>query len=185
MRAFTAEPKTEIVPHIWKWSDVRPLILKDNAARLLGHEREMLGLYVSDHPLFGIEHVLSSHADTSIASLMGEDGKPEGANVTIAGLITGLQVKRTKKGDLWAIVTVEDLEGAIDVLFFPSDYQLASTLLNEDAIVTVKGRLSRQKDQPELHGKTLVEVLHDRRLALPPPRFPCLRLRPRPPWCDS
>src|SRR6476620_4982473 len=73
---------------------------------LLQFEREMLGLYVSDHPLFGIEHVLSSHADTSIASLMGEDGKPEGSNVTIAGLITGLQVKRTKKGDLWAIVTV-------------------------------------------------------------------------------
>ena len=51
---------------------------------------------------------------------MGEDGKPEGSNVTIAGLITGLQVKRTKKGDLWAIVTVEDLEGAIECLFFPS-----------------------------------------------------------------
>ncbi len=42
---------------------------------LLGFEREMLGLYVSDHPLFGIEHVLNQHADTSIASLMGEDGQ--------------------------------------------------------------------------------------------------------------
>jgi DNA polymerase-3 subunit alpha len=51
------------------------------------------------------------------------------------------------------MITVEDLEGAIDVLLFPSAYQLASTLLNEDAIVTVKGRLSRQKDQPELHGQ--------------------------------
>jgi DNA polymerase III subunit alpha len=51
------------------------------------------------------------------------------------------------------MVTLEDLEGAIDVLLFPSAYQLASTLLNEDAIVTVKGRLSRSKDQPELHGQ--------------------------------
>lgn len=50
------------------------------------------------------------------------------------------------------MVTVEDLEGAIEVLLFPSSYQLSSTLLNEDTIVTVKGRLSRQKDQPELHG---------------------------------
>jgi DNA polymerase-3 subunit alpha len=51
------------------------------------------------------------------------------------------------------MVTLEDLEGAIDVLLFPSSYQLASTLLNEDAIITVKGRLSRSKDQPELHGQ--------------------------------
>jgi DNA polymerase-3 subunit alpha len=51
------------------------------------------------------------------------------------------------------MVSLEDLEGAIDVLLFPSAYQLASTLLMEDAIVTVKGRLSRSKDQPELHGQ--------------------------------
>jgi DNA polymerase-3 subunit alpha len=48
---------------------------------------------------------------------------------------------------------VEDLDGAIDVLLFPSAYQLAANLLTEDAIVTIKGRLSRQKDQPELHGQ--------------------------------
>jgi DNA polymerase-3 subunit alpha len=51
------------------------------------------------------------------------------------------------------MVTLEDLEGAIDVLLFPSAYQLCSTLLTEDTVVTVKGRLSRQKDQPELHGQ--------------------------------
>src|SRR6476620_4682806 len=117
---------------------------------LLQFEREMLGLYVSDHPLFGIEHVLSSHADTSIASLMGEDGKPEGANVTIAGLITGLQVKRTKKGDLWAIVTVEDLEGAIECLFFPSAYLTVQHALTHDAVVVVKGRVNRRDDTPTI-----------------------------------
>jgi DNA polymerase-3 subunit alpha len=51
------------------------------------------------------------------------------------------------------MVTLEDLEGAIDVLLFPSSYQLAAHVLNPDAIVTVKGRLSRQKDQPELHAQ--------------------------------
>jgi DNA polymerase III subunit alpha len=51
------------------------------------------------------------------------------------------------------MVTVEDLDGAIDVLLFPSAYQLAANVLTEDAIVTVRGRLSRQKDQPELHGQ--------------------------------
>jgi DNA polymerase-3 subunit alpha len=73
--------------------------------------------------------------------------------VTIAGLVTSVQRKITKRGDSWAMITVEDLEGAVDVLLFPSAYQLASTLLTEDAIVVVKGRLSRSKDQPELHGQ--------------------------------
>ncbi len=122
---------------------------------LLQFEREMLGLYVSDHPLFGIEHVLSSHADTSIASLMGEDGKPEGANVTIAGLITGLQVKRTKKGDLWAIVMVEDLEGAIECLFFPSAYLTVQHALTHDAVVVVKGRVNRRDDTPTIFASDL------------------------------
>ena len=122
---------------------------------LLGFEREMLGLYVSDHPLFGIEHVLSQHADTSIASLMGEDGKPEGSTVTIAGLITGLQVKRTKKGDLWAIVTVEDLEGAVECLFFPSAYMTVSTMLGHDKVVVVKGRVNRRDDTVSIYASDL------------------------------
>ena len=120
---------------------------------LLGHEREMLGLYVSDHPLLGMEHVLSASRDCTIGQLMLDEERPDGSTVTVTGLITGVQRKVTKRGDTWAMVTLEDLEGAIDVLLFPSAYQLAANLLTSDAIVTVKGRLSRQKDQPELHGQ--------------------------------
>ncbi len=120
---------------------------------LLGHEREMLGLYVSDHPLLGLEHVLAASADCSIGQLMLDEERADNSTVTISGLITSVQRKLTKRGDTWAMVTVEDLDGAIDVLLFPSAYQLAATYLIEDAIVTVKGRLSRQKDQPELHGQ--------------------------------
>ncbi|WP_152184992.1 DNA polymerase III subunit alpha [Segeticoccus rhizosphaerae] len=122
---------------------------------LLAFEREMLGLYVSDHPLFGIEHVLAQHADCSIASLMAEDGKPDGASVTIAGLITGLQVKRTKKGDLWAIATVEDLDGAIECLFFPSTYMTVSTMLSHDVVCVVRGRVSRRDDSPSIFAQEL------------------------------
>lgn len=122
---------------------------------LLGYEREMLGLYVSDHPLLGLEHVLSNGTDCTIGELMLDaDGaaRPDNAVVTVSGLVTSVQRKITKKGDPWAMIALEDLEGAIDVLLFPSAYQLASTLLVQDAIVTVKGRLSRDKDQPELHA---------------------------------
>jgi DNA polymerase-3 subunit alpha len=120
---------------------------------LLGHERDMLGLYVSDHPLLGLEHILSNGTDCTIGQLLLDEERPDGATVTISGLVTSLQRKITKRGDAWAMVTLEDLEGALDVLLFPSAYQLASTLLTEDAIITVKGRLSRSKDQPELHGQ--------------------------------
>jgi DNA polymerase-3 subunit alpha len=120
---------------------------------LLGHEREMLGLYVSDHPLLGLEHVLAASSDCTIGQLMLDEERADGSPVTVTGLITSVQRKLTKRGDTWAMVTVEDLDGAIDVLLFPSAYQLAATSLIEDAIVTVKGRLSRQKDQPELHGQ--------------------------------
>ncbi len=80
---------------------------------------------------------------------------PTAATVTVSGLVTSVQRKITKKGDPWAMVTLEDLEGAIEVLLFPSSYQLASTLLMPDAILTVKGRLSRSKEQPELHGQEI------------------------------
>lgn len=120
---------------------------------LLGHERDMLGLYVSDHPLLGLEHVLAGTADCTIGELMTDEERPDQATVTVSGLITAVQRKITKKGDPWAMVTLEDLEGAIEVLLFPSAYQLASTLLVPDAILTVKGRLSRSKEQPELHAQ--------------------------------
>ena len=120
---------------------------------LLAHERDMLGLYVSDHPLMGLEHILATSADCTIGQLLTDEDRPDNATVTVCGLVTSVQRKITKRGDSWAMVTLEDLEGAVDVLLFPSAYQLASTLLTEDTIVTVKGRLSRQKDQPEIHGQ--------------------------------
>ena len=136
---------TVTVPDIAEWDKMT----------LLGHEREMLGLYVSDHPLTGLEHVLASAADCTIGQLVTDEDRPDGAFATICGLITAVTRKITKTGNAWAIVTVEDLEGAIDVLLFPSDYQLASTLLLEDTVVAVQGRLDRGKDQPELRGKVV------------------------------
>ncbi len=129
--------------------------LEWDKATLLSFEREMLGLYVSDHPLFGIEHILATHADTTIASLMGDDAKPDGTPVTVAGLITSLQLKRTKKGDLWAIATVEDLDGAIECLFFPSAYMTYSTMLAQDTVCAVKGRVSARDDSISIFAQEL------------------------------
>jgi DNA polymerase III subunit alpha len=130
------------VPEIEEWDKMT----------LLGHERDMLGLYVSDHPLLGLEHVLSQGTDCTIGQLMLDEERADGTVLTISGLVTSVQRKITKKGDAWAMVTLEDLDGAIDVLLFPSAYQLAGSHLVEDAILTIRGKLSRSKDQPELHA---------------------------------
>ncbi|MFF3563035.1 DNA polymerase III subunit alpha [Streptomyces sp. NPDC002574] len=121
---------------------------------LLAQEREMLGLYVSDHPLFGIEHVLNDKADAAIAALAGDYA--DGSIVTIGGIISGLQRKMTKQGNAWAIATVEDLGGSIDCMFFPATYQLVSTQLIDDAVVFVKGRLDKREDIPRLVAMELM-----------------------------
>jgi DNA polymerase-3 subunit alpha len=113
---------------------------------LLAFEREMLGLYVSDHPLLGVEHILAKEADASIAALTADGDRPDGQVVTVAGLLSGLQRKVTKQGNSWAMFQLEDLGGSIEVMCFPSSYQLCSTLLAEDAILVVKGRLDKRED---------------------------------------
>jgi DNA polymerase-3 subunit alpha len=122
---------------------------------LLAHEREMLGLYVSDHPLLGIEHILASVADCSITSLMDAEDRADGSMVTVAGLVTGVQRKMTKQGNQWAIATIEDLAGAIECMFFPAVYGAVGTMLAEDTVVAVKGRLDRREDVPRLVASEL------------------------------
>jgi DNA polymerase III subunit alpha len=122
---------------------------------LLGHEREMLGLYVSDHPLMGVEHVLAASCDCTIGQLLVDEDRPDGSVVTVGGLVTGVQRKLTKRGDAWAVITLEDLEGGLEVMLFPSVYQLSAAALMPDAIVTVKGRLKRRDEVPELHASEI------------------------------
>jgi DNA polymerase III subunit alpha len=115
-------------------------------AMLLSYEREMLGLYVSDHPLLGIEHVLRSGTDMSISELL-DDGGHHDQIVTIGGLITSVTRKVTRQGASWAVVTIEDLEGSIEALFFSNTYNQYALTLTEDRIVLVRGRVDKREDQ--------------------------------------
>jgi DNA polymerase-3 subunit alpha len=116
---------------------------------LLAYEREMLGLYVSDHPLLGIEHVLAAAVDCPISALAGED-RTDGAIVTVGGILSTLTRKMTKRGDSWASAVLEDLEGAIEVLFFPKAYEECGVHLAEDAVLLVRGRVDKREDVPRL-----------------------------------
>ena len=112
---------------------------------LLDFEREMLGLYVSDHPLYGVEHVLATSVDCSIASLLADD-RPDGVVVTVGGLITAVQRKTTKQGRQWAIATLEDLEGALDVMVFPQTYAKLGPQIIEDSVLLIRGRLDKSDE---------------------------------------
>ena len=119
---------------------------------LLSYEREMLGLYVSDHPLLGVEHILRSVTDFSISQIteVGHD-----QIITIGGLITQIQRKVSKQGTPWAIVTVEDLEGAVDVLFFSNAYAAHGVNLVEDRIVAIRGRVDKREEQARISALDL------------------------------
>ena len=112
---------------------------------LLSYEREMLGLYVSDHPLLGVEHVLRNSRDITISQLVEENVAHESV-FTIAGLITNVQRKVSRQGSTWAIVTIEDLEGSVDVLFFSNSYQQHALNLIEDRIVSIRGRIDKREE---------------------------------------
>ncbi|MGK4186651.1 DNA polymerase III subunit alpha [Rothia koreensis] len=113
----------------------------------LNFEREMLGLYVSDHPLRGLDDTLGQLSDSSVQSLLDEDGKPDGSIVTIAGMITSVQRKVAKtSGNAYARVELEDRTGSMEVMFFGKVYTPISGVLSEDLICTIKGRLQRRDD---------------------------------------
>ncbi|MFZ9227756.1 MAG: DNA polymerase III subunit alpha [Candidatus Nanopelagicales bacterium] len=119
-------------------------------AALLNFERQMLGLYVSDHPLLGIEHLLSRFSDTQIADI-AHGNRNDADIVTVAGLVTNIQRKVTKQGANWAIVTLEDLAGSVDLMVFSQTYANTANLIYEDAILSVRAKIdAREEESPRL-----------------------------------
>jgi DNA polymerase-3 subunit alpha len=113
----------------------------------LAFEKEMLGLYVSDHPLMGAEAALRRFADTTLTELKE---LREGEMRTVGGVVTALSRKYTKRGDLMATFVLEDLGGAVEVMVFPKTMASFGELLTEDAIVCVKARIDMREDAAKL-----------------------------------
>lgn len=109
----------------------------------LKFEKEMLGLYVSDHPLMGIEGSLRRRVDCSISEA---DDRDDGAFFTIGGIISALNRKYTRKGEQMATFVLEDLQGSIEVTVFPKTLEKHGHQLADDLIVSVRGRLDRRDE---------------------------------------
>jgi DNA polymerase-3 subunit alpha len=121
----------------------------------LAFEREMLGLYVSDHPLAGLEVPLAKHASTSIHDLLSSEDISDGEQVTVAGLVTSVQHRVAKtSGNPYGMITVEDFDGEITVMFMGKTYTEFQTMLQADSILVVRGRVSRRDDGMNLHAQS-------------------------------
>ncbi len=118
----------------------------------------MLGLYVSDHPLAGLESHLARHASISIAELLGGEAAGDGETVTLAGLVTSVQHRTARNsGNQYGIVQLEDFGGEITVMFLGKTYQEFSPALVGDSIVVVRGRVSLRDDGMNLHAVSMFQ----------------------------
>ncbi|MCL4446022.1 MAG: DNA polymerase III subunit alpha [Actinobacteria bacterium] len=148
-----------------KWEGTRPEIvdLEFDKSDKLAFEKEMLGLYVSDHPLFGIERALARETDCSLAELRDAAGASmsfskddqggfvaDGGIRSIGGVVTELKRQYTKKGDLMARFVLEDLHAAMEVFVFPRVMAECGAILENDAVVVVRGKLDLREDQPKI-----------------------------------
>ncbi len=125
---------------------------------LLSHEREMLGLYVSDHPLAGMESMLMRHSDMGVIALR-ETQLKDGEMVTIAGLITQVAHKVARaSGNPYGQITLEDFSGEISIMFMGKTYLENRELLIADQTVAIRGRISRRDEEVNLQAFS-IEVL--------------------------
>jgi DNA polymerase-3 subunit alpha len=119
----------------------------------LAFEKEMLGLYVSEHPMLGAERALRRLVDCTLSEL--RDAR-EGELRSVGGIVTALSRKYTKRGDLMGTFVLEDLAAALEVMVFPKTMAQYGHLLADDAIVVVKGRVDQRDDQLKVVAMEIV-----------------------------
>ncbi len=128
-----------------EWEDKHKLAL----------EREMLGLYVSGHPLDGVAHLLAAQVDTQIPAILEGDIAND-AQVRIGGILASVNRRVNKNGLPWASAQLEDLTGGIEVLFFPQTYSAFGADIADDAVVLVGAKVAIRDDRISLIANDLV-----------------------------
>jgi DNA polymerase-3 subunit alpha len=141
--AEVAPPKPE-VPEV-----------EDDSRGILEWEKETLGLYVSDHPLRPVVHKLKKHTDTTVSEL---DGCRDGAMVWVGGLATSVRRNTTRKGDVMAMLQLDDTRGLAEVVVFPRVYAKCAPCIREDAVLKVKGRVERKEGLPRIVAMEVEEL---------------------------
>lgn len=128
-----------------EWEDKHKLAL----------EREMLGLYVSGHPLNGIAHLLNAQVDTQIPAILEGDIAND-TQVRVGGILASVNRRVNKNGLPWASAQIEDLSGGIEVLFFPQTYSMFGAEIADDVVVLIGAKVAKRDDRISLIANELV-----------------------------
>ena len=137
-----------------------PNVPEYDKEELLAYEKEVLGVYVSGHPMDDYEALWRKHITNVSSDFINDEDNPpkvtDGEKATIGGIITAKTVKNTKTGKMMAFITVEDVFGAVEVLVFPRDYEKYRAQAVEDNKVFVTGRVSINEEE---NGKLVCESI--------------------------
>jgi len=145
--AGASTPAEEYIPSI-----ILPAVPDTSRDQQLAWEKEMLGLYISEHPLTS---ALAGDRDPSV-SLVGEITREmTGQQVQAIGMLTGTKVLTTKKKQSMLVAKLEDLTGSIDLVVFPEAYEKHSALLKDDKIVQIRGKLDERNDSLQMICETV------------------------------
>ena len=183
-----ASLETETIGQATGFGDTRVPIpdTEFDKGQRLAFEKEMLGLYISDHPLMGLEGSLARMTDCTLAELRDVDPDPSGGGPPgsvgyggegqvrlVGGVVTELKRRYTKKGDLMATFVLEDLNASIEVFVFPKSMTDYGAMLDDDAIVVLKGRVDLRDERLKLvcmevqRPELAVDGCADLRISLP------------------
>ncbi|MFH1621576.1 MAG: DNA polymerase III subunit alpha [Candidatus Omnitrophota bacterium] len=140
------ERKTPESPKIKEWPEIQ----------LLAFEKEILGFYVTGHPLARYSHLLSMFSSCSISHLKD---RTDGEDISLVGLINKVKYTTTRaKNEKMAILKLEDLEDMVEVLVFPSSYRQGSSYIVANNVILLKGKLSLKEDQPKIIANTILPI---------------------------
>ena len=137
--------KAAAVPNIEEWPE----------SQLLGYERELLGFYVSAHPLAKFEKLLRTYASASSVTLAELNDQEE---LAVGGIINTIREIVTKKGDRMAFVGLEDLDGRCEVIVFPELFKSSVRFIRKDAIVFVRGKMNARDDTPKVIAEEIIPI---------------------------
>ncbi len=155
-----------------------PAIPEYSASEKLSREKEVLGLYVSGHPLEEYKHVIAHCTDTDSSvfvpsssedSVISDSPVTDNAYVRMAGLLQARTTKTTKSNRMMAFLTMEDMLGTFEVIVFPDTFQKYSSILQENRVLLIEGRISLKEDEaPKLMAQSITELTPN--MELPAPR---------------
>ena len=134
-----------LLPEIQEWEE----------KQRLAFEKEALGFYISGHPLGGLEAVLEKF--TNVNALTVKESN-DGTMVRIGGIVIATKVIKTKKGDLMAFVTLEDMHGSVEIIVFSNLYVIAEPMLFEDNAILVQGRLQKDEQSIRMIAEDIIPI---------------------------